>query len=202
MIEFNTLNNFGFVKEKLPQELFSKLKTECEEIKSSNKQEFISGLTGNGVAKHYPLEQNKKELDGYAVNMFNQYDSYFNVTNASQLNSKKLEVVNGSTWVNLQNKHEFIPNHFHSGIAAYVVWVNIPYEHKIENPNGGTAGTFQFVYQSIIGTPLIDSIKFTKEMEGTMIMFPASLIHCVYPFYTSDDVRISIAGNILFDSGI
>jgi len=31
-------------------------------------------------------------------------------------------------------------------------------------------------------------------------MFPSLLAHCVYPFYTSDDYRISISGNIKFDS--
>jgi dolichol kinase len=35
-----------------------------------------------------------------------------------------------------------------------------------------------------------------KSMEGTVTMFPSSMIHCVYPFRTSDGERISIAGNI------
>jgi len=25
------------------------------------------------------------------------------------------------------------------------------------------------------------------------------MIHCVYPFYTSDDYRISVSGNIMLD---
>jgi len=36
-----------------------------------------------------------------------------------------------------------------------------------------------------------------KTMEGTVSMFPGTLTHCVYPFFTSDDERISIAGNIM-----
>ena len=35
-----------------------------------------------------------------------------------------------------------------------------------------------------------------KAWEGTMILFPSSLNHNVYPFYTSDDYRISISGNL------
>jgi hypothetical protein len=32
-----------------------------------------------------------------------------------------------------------------------------------------------------------------------MAMFPSSLNHEVYPFYTSDDFRITIAGNIMLE---
>ena len=36
-----------------------------------------------------------------------------------------------------------------------------------------------------------------KTWEGTIVMFPSWLNHSVYPFYTSDDYRISISGNIV-----
>ena len=35
-----------------------------------------------------------------------------------------------------------------------------------------------------------------KSWEGVMILFPADTAHQVYPFYTSDDYRISISGNL------
>jgi hypothetical protein len=34
--------------------------------------------------------------------------------------------------------------------------------------------------------------------EGKMALFPADLNHIVYPFYTSEDYRISISGNVGF----
>ena len=34
------------------------------------------------------------------------------------------------------------------------------------------------------------------SMEGYMVMFPSETQHCVYPFYTSDEERISISGNL------
>jgi hypothetical protein len=37
-----------------------------------------------------------------------------------------------------------------------------------------------------------------KEWEGKIALFPAKLNHLVYPFYTSDEPRISISGNIGF----
>ena len=40
------------------------------------------------------------------------------------------------------------------------------------------------------------SINLTKEDEGTIIFFPSQLIHQVYPFFTSEEERVSIAGNV------
>ena len=36
-----------------------------------------------------------------------------------------------------------------------------------------------------------------KKFEGTMLFFPSWLQHQVYPFYTSDEKRVSLSGNII-----
>ena len=46
---------------------------------------------------------------------------------------------------------------------------------------------------------MLERLPIDKNWEGYMIMFPANLQHCVYPFYTSDETRISFAGNISLD---
>ena len=48
---------------------------------------------------------------------------------------------------------------------------------------------------------MLHRIPIDSTWEGHIIMFPANLQHCVYPFYTSDDTRISFSGNILLDTG-
>ena len=35
-----------------------------------------------------------------------------------------------------------------------------------------------------------------KEAEGYMVMFPAQMLHQVFPFYENDGERISISGNV------
>jgi len=40
-------------------------------------------------------------------------------------------------------------------------------------------------------------VEVDKSWEGTIIMFPAFLHHMVHPFYTSDEYRISISGNLV-----
>jgi hypothetical protein len=37
-----------------------------------------------------------------------------------------------------------------------------------------------------------------KTWENVIVLFPAGLTHSVSPFYSSDDYRISVAGNIKF----
>ena len=50
--------------------------------------------------------------------------------------------------------------------------------------------------QNILGNIKTFSYLLTPDYEGTMLFFPAALRHCVYPFYNTDEPRISISGNI------
>ena len=47
----------------------------------------------------------------------------------------------------------------------------------------------------------IDSVilNVDKSFEGKILMFPSYVQHQVFPFYTSDDYRITISGNACFD---
>ena len=49
---------------------------------------------------------------------------------------------------------------------------------------------------------MFDSIPVDKSFEGKMIMFPASQYHAVYPFYTSDEERITVSGNLKFKTSL
>ena len=73
---------------------------------------------------------------------------------------------------------------------------DVPGGRKNRNLNAG----FDFHFASnlhpsgLITTPL----PVDKTFEGKMIIFPSWLNHSVSPFYSTDDVRISVAGNIRF----
>ena len=60
------------------------------------------------------------------------------------------------------------------------------------------AGHFCFLYSGPDGRVLSEDIPVDKKYEGKMALFPASLNHQVYPFYTSDEQRITISGNVGF----
>ena len=109
----------------------------------------------------------------------------------------------GSLWVNFQKKHEFNPLHNHSGLFSFVIWMKIPYEWENEKElpwvKGsnceGNVGNFALVDRS-----LSSQIFFmNKGMEGHCVFFPSNFFHMVYPFYTSDEERVSISGNIYFE---
>ena len=65
------------------------------------------------------------------------------------------------------------------------------------NSNGQTASCFQFQYSSVDGALHAETLAVDKKWEGKLCIFPANMHHCVYPFYTSDEYRISIAGNLM-----
>ena len=58
------------------------------------------------------------------------------------------------------------------------------------------ASTFQFVYNSVLGNITNSPIFVESGWEAKIVMFPSKLLHIVYTFQTSDDYRISIAGNL------
>jgi len=43
------------------------------------------------------------------------------------------------------------------------------------------------------------TFEMDPEINGSLVLFPSTLHHQVYPFFESDDYRVSISGNIYFD---
>jgi len=203
---WHQLPNYGYITENIPSELFEKLKIECEHAKETKlnltdrkKEEMISGLSGNGIAQHYYVSDCKEELDSYTMSLFHQYENEFRYVNTFKSINVNMRYINTPPWINIQTKGEYIPSHNHDGLIAYVIWMKIPFDVNEERKNQETTSCFSFTYNNIIGGFMQKTIPVSKEMEGTIMMFPSSLMHQVYPFYTSDDVRISISGMISFD---
>ena len=109
-------------------------------------------------------------------------------------------------WVNFQKKYEFNPFHTHNGVFSFVVWVKIPahFSEEIALPfvshsNSTYPNTFSLYYTNSAGRIINEDYHLSPENEGTMLLFPSERPHQVYPFYTSDDTRISISGNVVLD---
>lgn len=108
-----------------------------------------------------------------------------------------------TAWINFQKKHEFNPLHNHSGDYSFVIWIKIPYNIKdelnlpwVKNSNIPCASVFSLVYLNPLGEINGKPFYLDKQDAGKMVIFPSRMYHMVYPFYTSDDYRISIAGNL------
>lgn len=115
-------------------------------------------------------------------------------------------------WCNFQKKHEFNPPHDHSGLFSFVIFVTIPYNLREEEKyfadiaenvakgeeNSPKIYTSKFAFASTLydGKIAHDVLNVDKSFEGKMILFAAKQVHQVFPFFTSDDYRITVSGNI------
>tara|TARA_A100001035_G_C27415521_1_gene334894 strand:- start:131 stop:553 length:423 start_codon:yes stop_codon:yes gene_type:complete len=106
-------------------------------------------------------------------------------------------------WVNFMKKYEFNPIHNHSGLYSFNIFVKIPYDLKEEfdsprtqNINQRFPGCFSFYCGNGLGEFVPHVLEADKDWEQVIILFPSVTQHCVYPFYTSDDYRITVSGNL------
>ena len=186
-----SFDNLGYLSVDIPQHLFQLLKLECSQALENN-DEFTSGLTGPGVATHrYVKSPNAlQELKKLVFSSIDDYRDAFEFDPSdTRTHTDGVPFELAHPWINFQKKHEFIPNHYHEGVFSYSIWIKIPYEDE-----GTHAGKFEFTYNSVDGQTRNQSIT---PVEGRMIFFPSKVFHQAYPFYTSDDYRISISGNVM-----
>jgi len=107
-----------------------------------------------------------------------------------------------SLWINLQKKYEFNPMHDHSGVFSFIIFLKIPYnlddEDKVfpKSSIGSSCGRLCFIVNDYMGDIFDIRLDVDKSFENKMLMFPAKMPHLVYPFYTSDEYRITVSGNI------
>ena len=145
------LNNFGYIEDTLPEDLFLLLLKECELAEKSNK-EMVSDLSGLGVPKHYWLKDNVQKLHDYLKPFILKYDNSFDYIKDIKMFNNNSKFYLDTPWINVQKKYEFVPNHTHDGVFSYTIWMKIPYDINEELKIGKYASTFEFIYNSIIGT--------------------------------------------------
>ena len=62
----------------------------------------------------------------------------------------------------------------------------------------GLKSKLSFINTNTLGEIITHCVDVDKSFEGKMLMFNSIQSHMVYPFYTSDDYRITISGNLKF----
>jgi len=196
--------NIGYITSLFTNEQLDPIRKEVENIKHN----FDSADTVNhrlvGHLKHeYDLTKCKPYMEDLLRPLVFGYTKEFNILEDYSLPNDPTNLFLDSVWVNFQQKHEFNPVHYHSGILSFVLWLNVPYNSYMENnlyPNvngGSQTSAFCFHYISSIGDIKTKLIHADETYENRIVMFPSRLRHSVNPFYTSDRFRISISGNFL-----
>ena len=202
MFEHSHLPNIGLTNGKIPPNIYQALNQEIVDINNddSNTVKINRTLAGQ-ITKEYEITKSRQLLDPFLEEMGRAYQKEWNYYPKENPN-KDLKVE--SVWVNMQKKLEVNPLHNHDGTLSYVAWLHVPFKLEDERnmpncKNSRTvelASTFQFVYTTALGTIANCPMFVESGWEGKIIMFPSKLLHMVYPFQTSDDYRISIAGNL------
>ena len=203
MFEHSHLRNIGLTNGKIPPEIYQALNQEIVDIHTNDKDvvRMNPSLAGQ-ITKEYQITKSLPLLNPFLEEMGRAYQKEWNYYPKENPNNNKLTVE--SVWVNMQKKLEVNPLHNHDGTLSFVAWLYVPFkledERNVENcKNSRTvelASTFQFVYTTALGNIVNCHMLVENGWEGRIVMFPSKLLHIVYPFQTSDDYRISIAGNL------
>ena len=205
-LNFNPLKIQAYMMFDIPKEIFEDLKFQSYNYIKNN---FSNGLESNynlygAIEREYELQDTsklKKLVDAVIPSFFKFH--YRDPKNVSI----------DRAWINFQKKYEHNPLHNHDGDISFVIWIKIPYnleeERNVKNVVKSnnfhletTAFTFYYTsnYNPKFSGISKHIIQVDKTYEGKMIIFDSCIPHSVYPFYTSDDYRISIAGNLKIEN--
>jgi Putative 2OG-Fe(II) oxygenase len=202
-ILFRNLNVFMV---DVPQDLLTELNDQALLIqKDWSKHRNGNAQLAGHIDHQYAIRPRIPNLDNFVLSLANVYNHKFNLLNEYyNNNTHQQKFIAGESWMNFQAATDYNPVHDHSGILSWTIWLKIPYDrdkeaahfpnrekHRILN------GSFQFFYTDAFGKISDHTIDLDSTYEGKLIMFPSKMKHTVYPFYTTDEYRISVAGNIL-----
>ena len=203
MFNHSHLPNVGLTNGLIPPNIYQALNQEIVDIHNDDSKimRMNRSLAGQ-ITKEYQITKSLPLLNPFLEKMGRAYQKEWNYYPKENPNNNKLTVE--SVWVNMQKKLEVNPLHNHDGTLSFVAWLYVPFKLEDERnmpncKNSRTvelASTFQFVYTTALGTIANAPMFVESGWEARIVMFPSKLLHMVYPFQTSDDYRISIAGNL------
>ena len=199
-MKIENFKNIGFIEHMFDETELIPLKNEIEEFKD---KKYVWGTIG----KDFKLSKSHRYMSNLLAPMCEKFEEHFDHLKQIDVLSRGLPIDLDAMWVNFQRKGEFLPIHHHAGIYSFVIWIKIPYNLSDEQaheksrypstigPSHNLAGNFQFIYTNSLGKIQSREIPLDKNSENKIVIFPSSMHHLVYPFYTSDEDRISVSGN-------
>ena len=204
--KYKEFPNIGYMEIMLTDEELDPIKQEIKkiELNFNSAVEHNDKLVGN-ISKEFRLLESCRNINDLVFKYLKEYDNITDYTQKISVLTNDCPMIIDNPWVNFQKKYEFNPPHKHTGVISFVIWIQIPYDIQDEKNSEASkksleplAGNFSFHYTNALGEIYHYHIPADKSMENKMLIFPAGLNHSVSPFYTSDDYRISISGNVKF----
>jgi hypothetical protein len=165
-------------------------------------QDFAKGMAWNHelagqIKNEYFLKESYQSLAPYFIGIAHHYNRHFFGIEGKE----EWELLD--LWVNFQRKNEYNPPHNHRGMLSFTIWLRMPFDAEAEmeavqshKTTNACAANFAFLYNQADGKIAMENIPVDRRFEGVICVFPAAIHHTVYPFTTSDEFRVSIAGNL------
>ena len=191
----------GYLLAEIPPEVREEIELSIHNIQRDKKLDARAGLKGH-LAEEYHLPITPK-ISRLMRTLSYEYEKQFKfkVNHMSPVNVEEYDYELQGLWINYQKKHDFNPIHIHNGAFSFVIWVQIPWDNiddemAMYKPNGNETAMFSFRYIDAMGYQAAKYFPLDSSWNWKMAFFPAGLNHSVNPFYTTDDYRISISGNV------
>jgi len=185
---------------KLKSDDFKWLKKACKTA-YKNKKESNKKLAGHLKEEYYILERNDK-FEKFIFSLI-ENSPLKNHLQRLKILTENRPLVLDTLWVNYQKKYEFNPMHDHAGVFSFIIFVQIPYDLKKEDncfpkvvDSRFSTSRTEFIITDMLGNISHKTLEVDKSFEGKIVLFPAQLKHQVYPFYTSNNYRITVSGNL------
>jgi len=186
---------------KIPNDIFLKLK----EIIKDKQKEIQHTLAGN-IEEEYDVSKYTHVLENYLIKKICEDKNLMYCMNSQYIcNTEDKPLVLDNLWVNYMKKYEFNPVHHHSGCFSFIIFIKVPYtneEQRKVSPGKKSrkdmAGALQFISIHPLGFIETNEIYADKDWEQSMLIFPSGLNHTVYPFFNTDEYRITMSGNVKF----
>lgn len=204
MAEQVHFENIGFLKMSFTEEELAPIRAEVDKIVKDfeHSKRYNNRLAGN-LKSSYLMTESVKHAYHLMAPYVLQFDEKFGrYVTQNSIAPEMSPIYLKELWVNFQHKHEFNPPHDHYGIISFVMWLKIPYtfeeERKVSpgaESNLDVSGKFCFQYANSLGDICNHFIDADRSLENHGLMFSAKMKHSVFPFYSSDDYRVSVAGN-------
>ena len=190
----------GYVQATLTQDELQPIQKEIDSIQQDFATAKINDLGHASNLKHeFYLQNSISHLENLVNPLCQQYCEH----SAYGDRSKKSYSLKDA-WVNYQSKHEYFGVHTHNGEFSFALWIKVPYTMETEKAhvdyedrNVHRLPAFNFHYTDAMGTIRNQILPVDQSWEGKLVLFPGNMNHSVTPFYTSDEYRITVSGNIV-----
>jgi len=208
-MQFDDLTTYGVAYHKYETDDIAFLTDEVDEILNdfSIAPAANDRLIGHMDHEYFLSDSCIKQFEQKVLPLINGYSERYSTFFSAKYNSLASEsaLYLKDLWVNFQKKNEYNPVHDHGGVFSFVLWLKIPYTREEEDAVSFTQklskdaltsnGKFEFFFIDTLGGIYSHKLPIDSSFENVIMLFPSSMKHCVYPFYTSDEYRISVSGN-------